>query len=240
MGDPSDSGGEEEAGGSSPCLLHELGPDGVPRVDQAQARDVARWRRAERERLIAARLALPAEYRKVQTEAIAAELDRCIPPGTGALVSVYWPIRAEPDLRLWMRSASERGIRIALPVATALARPLTFREWRPGAPLARGLWNIPFPAEGVEVTPTIVIAPVVGFDRACFRLGYGGGFFDRTLAAATVRPLAIGVGYPDAAIPTIFPQPHDIAMDRILAGTAPPAHRVCGAPRPGPAPLGHE
>jgi 5-formyltetrahydrofolate cyclo-ligase len=218
-------GDDEEVGGAPACFMHELGLDGVPRADPTQARDVARWRKAERERLIAARLALPADYRAVQTDAIGVELDRHIVPGSGALVSLYWPIRAEPDLRPWMRSAWDRGIRIALPVATALAQPLTFREWRPAAPLARGLWNIPFPADGPEVVPSVVVAPVVGFDAGCYRLGYGGGFFDRTLAAAAVRPLVIGVGYPDAAIPTIFPQPHDIAMDWIVAGTAPPLRR---------------
>lgn len=226
MGEQGDPGDDEEPGGAPPCFMHELGPDGVPRVDPAQATDVARWRKAERERLIAARLALPAAYRATQTAAIEAELDRRVPSGSGALVSVYWPIRAEPDLRPWMRAAWEHGIRIALPVATALARPLTFREWRPGAPMARGLWHIPFPADGAEVEPTVVIAPVVGFDGECFRLGYGGGFFDRTLAAATARPLVIGVGYPDAAIPTIFPQPHDIAMDWIVAGAATPLRRA--------------
>ena len=63
------------------------------------------------------------------------------------------------------------------------ASPLMFREWRPDARMARGLWNIPYPADGAEVIPTVVLAPVVGFDQDGFRLGYGGGFFDRTLAA---------------------------------------------------------
>ena len=231
MGEHGSCDDDEAAGGTSPCFLHELGPDGVPRVDATQARDVARWRKAERERLIAARMALDAEYRAVQTRAIEAQLDRQIQSISGAVVSVYWPIRAEPDLRPWMRAASERGVRIVLPVAVALAQPLTFREWRPGAPMARGLWNIPFPAEGAEVVPNVVIAPVVGFDAQCFRLGYGGGFFDRTLAAMLERPLALGVGYPDAALPTIFPQPHDVPMDRILAGTSPP---LCRERRPPP------
>ncbi len=120
---------------------------------------------------------------------------------------------------------SERGVRVALPVAVALGQPLMFREWRPNARLARGLWKIPYPADGADLVPTVVIAPVVGFDKECFRLGYGGGFFDRTLAAFDAAPLVIGVGYAGALIRTIFPQPHDIPMDWILTGAAPPLRR---------------
>jgi 5-formyltetrahydrofolate cyclo-ligase len=213
-------GGDDHSceGGDSPCFMHELGPDGTSAVDPQQARDVARWRKAERERLLAARLALSAQFRASQTAAIAAELDLLIPTHEPHIVSVYWPIRGEPDLRTWMQVRSERGTRIALPVALAHGQPLIFREWRPGARLAHGLWRIPYPAEGPEVMPTVVLAPVVGFDRQSYRLGYGGGFFDRTLAVLRPRPLVIGLGYPGSAIHTIFPQPHDIPMDRIVTG----------------------
>lgn len=217
--------GDEDGAGSPPCFLHELNADGTPRVDPVQARDVARWRKAERERLIAARLKLTMEYRAAQASAIADDLDRLMPPAAGAIVSVYWPIRAEPDLRGWMRSKWEQGYRVALPVAVAVGQPLKFREWRPDGPLARGLWKIPYPADGAEVVPNVILAPVVGFDGACYRLGYGGGFFDRTLAAIEGRPLVIGLGYKDAAIATIFPQPHDIPMEWIVTGSRPPLPR---------------
>jgi 5-formyltetrahydrofolate cyclo-ligase len=78
------------------------------------------------------------------------------------------------------------------------------------------VWNIPVPKYGEEVYPDVVIAPVVGYDQSAYRLGYGGGFFDRTLAAIPKQPLVIGVGYSHAAIPTIHPQPHDIPMDKIV------------------------
>jgi 5-formyltetrahydrofolate cyclo-ligase len=208
----------EERGGSPPCLLHQLGADGAP-IDEQQTRDVARWRKAERSRLIALRSELPPEDRARHTASIARTLDEMIPAGSGEIVSVYWPIRAEPDLRSWMREACARGLRIALPVAVQLGKPLKFREWRPDAPMARGLWKIPYPAAGLEVSPTTVLAPVVGFDPACYRLGYGGGFFDRTLAAMTRKPLAIGIGYSQLRIPTIFPQHHDIPMDWIVTGS---------------------
>ena len=215
---------DEECGGSAPCLLPELGPDGAP-IDARQAADVARWRKAERARLIALRCALPAEERARHTRAIGGQVEDLLSARSDDILSVYWPIRAEPDLRSWMQEACLRGLRIALPVATELGRPLTFREWHPGSRMARGLWRIPYPAEGPEVLPTVVLAPLVGFDAACYRLGYGGGFFDRTLAAAAPKPLAIGVGYPQLRIPTIFPQGYDIPMDWIVTGLEPARQR---------------
>ncbi len=214
----------DDEGGSPACLLHELGPDGVP-ADIQQARDVARWRKLERERLIATRMALPLPDRTRHTAAITRELDRLAEVTGATIVSVYWPIRAEPDLRGWMEDAHRRGLRMALPVALSLGQPMIFREWKPDAPMARGLWQIPYPAAGAEVQPTVVIAPLVGFDPLCYRLGYGGGFFDRTLAAFTSKPLVVGVGYPQLKIPTIFPQSHDVPMDWILAGTEPALNR---------------
>jgi 5,10-methenyltetrahydrofolate synthetase len=124
-------------------------------------------------------------------------------------------------------------VRVALPVATALGQPLVFREWRPHARLARGLWNIPYPADGAEVMPSVVIAPLVGFDADCFRLGYGDGFFDRTLATLSPKPLAIGVGYPSAALSTIYPQPYDVAMDWVVAGSSAALRRVALRDSPG-------
>jgi 5-formyltetrahydrofolate cyclo-ligase len=215
----------EDEGGSPPCFLHELAPGGTAGIDPRQAADVARWRKAERERLIAARLALPSAYRTEQAAAIGAALDDLVPKSPESIVSVYWPIRGEPDLRPWMRARWQRGFRVALPVAVALGQPLLFREWRPDGPLARGLWKIPYPKDGIEVVPNVVLAPLVGFDPQSFRLGYGGGFFDRTLARMAEKPLVIGLGYPDAAIRTIYPQAHDIPMDWVLAGANPPARR---------------
>jgi 5-formyltetrahydrofolate cyclo-ligase len=218
----------DDVGGEPPCFLHELGPNGAPGLDPRQARDVARWRKAERDRLIGARLGLSADHRAAQTLAIAGDLSPLIPTAPGTMISVYWPIKAEPDLRPWMHAMWKREVRIALPVAIAMGQPLMFREWRPNARMARGLWKIPYPADGTEVVPSVVLAPVVGFDKDCFRLGYGGGFFDRTLARFTEKPLVIGVGYPGALIPTIFPQPHDIPMDWVVTGATPPLRRSVG------------
>jgi 5-formyltetrahydrofolate cyclo-ligase len=226
MGISTDKGNDCEVPASPPCSLHELGSDGTPRVDPVQARDVARWRKAERERLLAERSAFTVEYRTQQTLAIAQALDRILAAVPGRTVSVYWPIRAEPDLRRWMHVLSQAGMRVALPVALALGQPLVFREWHPHARLARGLWKIPYPADGAHVIPDILIAPLVGFDGGCCRLGYGGGFFDRTLATLTPKPLAIGVGHPSASLRTIFPQPHDVPMDWIVTGSQPSVRRT--------------
>ena len=221
----SDDDAGDDAGGEPPCFLHELDPKGVVRSDSRQVTDVIRWRKAARERLIDARLELSADYRAAQTSAIVSDLNRLILSASGTVVSAYWPIKAEPDLRPWMHAMSEGGVHIALPIAVALGQPLLFREWRPNARMARGLWKIPYPADGAELVPSVVIAPVVGFDKDCFRLGYGGGFFDRTLAGFDASPLVIGVGYAGALIPTIFPQSHDIPMDWILTGAASPLRR---------------
>jgi len=189
---------------------------------EASTLDVGLWRKEERARLLAARQALAPEYRATLTALIAARLDEIIGSDPDLIVGCYWPIRAEPDLRPWMRARAARGLRLALPVAVAHGVPLQYREWHPGATMAHGLWKIPYPADGAEVAPGVVLAPVVGFDPAGYRLGYGGGFFDRTLAAAHPRPRAIGVGYPGMAIPTIHPQPHDIPLECVVTGATDP------------------
>ena len=202
---------------SPPCFMHELEPgrDHAPALVDAWA-DVARWRRAERKRLLDARLALDVAARHDSANRIAAALDRTIGKFGGRTVSGYWPFRGEPDLRSWSIRVIERGGRVALPVVIRKDWPLEFRAWAPGDPLERGMWNILVPARGPSVQPDIVIAPLVGFDDANYRLGYGGGFFDRTLATLPRRAFVIGVGYATSRLATIYPQPHDIAMDAIV------------------------
>ncbi|MGP2492366.1 5-formyltetrahydrofolate cyclo-ligase [Mesorhizobium sp. PUT5] len=201
---------------SPPCFMHELTPNFQPQPVRDAWTDVCRWRKAERTRLLAERLAVDAEERKNRSDRIAAALDRTMGKVSGRIISAYWPFRGEPDLRNWMIKVIERGGRIALPVVIKKGWPLEFRIWSPGDPLERGVWNILVPAHGPSVQPSLVIAPLVGFDGANYRLGYGGGFFDRTLAAMRRKPFVIGAGYSNAAIRTIYPQAHDIAMDAIV------------------------
>lgn len=207
---------------SPPCLAHEVDPayfDPLA-VDPQQAEDVARWRRAERLRLLDERANLPVATRQAAAQAIAVALDAFLTERFGSLegrtVSAWWPIKAELDLRFWLLGLGARGARAALPLVVEKGRPLAFRAWGHGTKMERGFWNIPVPAEGDFVTPDITLSPVVGWDSGCFRLGYGGGYFDRTLAAAASRPLAIGIGLQIARIRTIFPQPHDIPMAAII------------------------
>lgn len=142
----------------------------------------------------------------------------------GRSVSGYWPIRSEPDLRGWLGRLHAAGAVVALPVVETKAAPLVFRRWQPGMRMVRGHWNIPVPpADAASVTPEVVLAPLVGWDDAGYRLGFGGGYFDRTLAALSTRPFVVGVGLEVARLPTIYPQPHDVPMDAIVteAGARP-------------------
>lgn len=198
---------------SPPCFAHELAA--TPPLTAAEIRD---WRTQKRAEKIAARMEVPVTKRQEVAKDVAEALDAVIDPKPGRIISLYWPFRGELDLRGWMARAHAKGARIALPLVAAKATPLIFREWWPGCDMERGVWNIPNPVNTPEICPNVVIAPLVGYDVACYRLGYGGGFFDRTLAAMSQRPLVIGVGHPTAAMATIHPQPYDIPMDVILAG----------------------
>ncbi len=211
--------GDEDNPGyaSPPCFMHELDPAfSAEQTDAQAAVDVARWRKAQRTRLLAERLALPADVRAQAAQRIAARLDAEIGTVEGSVVGIYWPFRGEPDLREWASGVTARGGQLALPVVIEKGKPLEFRTWSPGEKLEKGVWNIPVPAGGTATLPDIVVAPVVGYDDAGFRLGYGGGFYDRTLAAMPSRPLTFGVGYALAKLPTIYPQWHDIPLDRMI------------------------
>lgn len=167
--------------------------------------------------MIADRLSISPDLRNRYAANIIKRLDAIIGSPIGYVVSGYWPFRGEPDLRPWIESISARGGQFALPVVVERHKPLIFRLWTPGAPLIRGIWNIPVPDDSAEeVTPDIVIAPVVGFDPRCYRLGYGGGYFDRTLEVIGTRAKMLGVGYAQQAVHTIHAQSHDIPMDAVV------------------------
>jgi 5,10-methenyltetrahydrofolate synthetase len=121
-----------------------------------------------RVRLIAHRLSIDANDRRQHSVKIALHLSL---PLFERTVSFYWPFRGEPDLRPLMQTVLEGGGRCALPVVVEKKAPLVFRLWQPGGRLVLpDVWNIPIPADGDEVLPDVVIAPVVGFDSACYRL----------------------------------------------------------------------
>jgi 5-formyltetrahydrofolate cyclo-ligase len=214
---------------SSACMLHELDasflapaepaitPLRQPRASPAQEwEEVRLWRKAKRTALIDRRLAMPAATRAERGEAITARLHQVLASSPSQLVGFYWPFKGEYDPRPLVRALHTGGARLALPVVVEKARPMVFREWWPGAPMMHGIWNIPVPAAGEPVAPDLLLVPLVGFDGRRFRLGYGGGYYDRTLASLPARPRTIGIGFELGRIATIHPQPHDIAMDLVV------------------------
>jgi 5-formyltetrahydrofolate cyclo-ligase len=174
------------------------------------------WRKNERERLIAARAALDAKTLERYRQSIDAHLARAFPGLAQAKLAFCWPIRGEYDARHLVRTLREHGALTALPVVVAPRQPLVFREWRPGVRMATGALDIPYPVDSPEVAPDAVLLPMNGWDAAGYRLGYGGGFFDRTLASLGKKPTVIGVTYEMAKIPTIQPQSWDIPMDWVV------------------------
>jgi 5-formyltetrahydrofolate cyclo-ligase len=179
--------------------------------------DVRRWRRQQRQRLVADRLALSPQHRQRLTAVIVERLTALRIGDAGDCVAFYWPMRGEPDLRPFVRSLIERGAGVALPVVVAERRPLEFWRWDVRSRMRRqAVWDIPVPAERVPADPQVLLIPLIGFDRRCHRLGHGGGYYDRTLASLEPRPLAIGVGFGHGSLDTIYPQPHDVPMDLIV------------------------
>jgi 5-formyltetrahydrofolate cyclo-ligase len=173
------------------------------------------WRKEQRAQLIPARVAIPDTTRDLWTRRIIAALEPIVMAVDGP-VSFYWPFRGEPNLRPLMRRMVAAGRTVALPVVLQPRQPLEFRPWMPGCEMLLGVWNIPIPDTRERVTPRLLLAPVVGFDPQRYRLGYGGGYFDRTLAALGDARTVIGVGYDSQALATIHPLTHDIPMDRIV------------------------
>ena len=165
---------------------------------------------------MALRTAAPTAERRLWGGEIEAKLRTLLLERPVITLGVYWPFQAEFDPRALIDWVVEQGSAVALPAVVDKQGPLEYRVWRPGEALVDGVWNIPIPEARHVVVPQAVLAPLVGFDRQCYRLGYGGGYFDRTLAALSPRPLAIGVGYEMSGMETIFPQPFDIPMDVIV------------------------
>jgi 5-formyltetrahydrofolate cyclo-ligase len=177
-----------------------------------------------REELIERRMALSQEVRRTLSERACTRLMQTVDLSRYRVLGFCWPIRGEFDLRAIAKRHIESGGVAALPVVVQKAAPVEFWRWHPGAPMQKGIWNIPTPKERDVLMPDGVLVPLVGFDERGFRLGYGGGYFDRTLAAAAPRPYAIGLGYADSALRTIYPQAHDIPMNLIVTEAA--AHHV--------------
>lgn len=141
-----------------------------------------------------------------------------IGPVRGVTVAGYMPMRSEIDPLPAMGALHAMGARLCVPVIAGRGLPLDFREWTPDAPLVDGPFGARIPAGGDWLIPDRLIVPLVGFDAACNRLGYGGGYYDRTLARLkAARPvLAIGFAFAAQCLPTIPTEPTDIALDAIV------------------------
>ncbi len=178
------------------------------------------WRKVALEKRLADRLALDAATLDAFRTSIDRHLEQTFPGLAKGTLAFCWPFKNEYDPRFLAQRLRERGAKTALPVVVAPRQPLVFRLWAPGDELAKGVYDIPYPAAGDAIVPDAALVPMNGFDAGGYRLGYGGGFFDRTLAhlraANPTRPVAIGVAYELARMETIHPQSYDIPMDYVV------------------------
>src|SRR5690348_12371533 len=182
--------------------------------------EIRAWRKQTRAAFISQRMALPAPTREAEAQRARERLVQEVDLSRFRTIGIFWPIKGEIDVRELARQHIQRGGRIGLPVCVQRSAPVEFWNWQPGTGIKHDLWGIPIPVEREPVQPGALIVPLVGFDAAGYRLGYGGGYYDRTLAASAPKPLCVGLGYARFALQTIFPQPHDIAMDVIITDAA--------------------
>jgi 5-formyltetrahydrofolate cyclo-ligase len=186
-----------------------------------ETQETAEWktreRRAAAERRAQAFAALPDAGAE-----LAARFHDSVHLPRGAIVSGYWPLAGELDIRPLIHQIHEAGHRIALPVVKAKGEPLLFRHWVPGTPLVQGSFKVMTPPEGApELEPQVLLVPLLAFDRAGYRLGYGGGFYDRTLEkrrreAHSGHPvLAIGIAFAAQETESLPRGPFDQRLDWI-------------------------
>lgn len=196
--------------------------------------DVLQQRHYIRGQALAARIALPAETRETLTRQLEGQLDALVAHLDPISLGFCWPYRAEPDLRGWVQrwlAGSARRL-AALPVVLDKDRPLVFRPWTTSVPMKADRHGIPHPVLGAEVLPEVLLVPLNAFDAQGFRLGYGGGYFDRTLAAH--RVLAVGVGFELGRVDTVYPQDHDKPMDWLVTEAGSWSCAAARNVRPGP------
>ena len=174
------------------------------------------WRKHRRKQLIAARETLPETIHQQWSQAISDFLKQGFPKLQKMNIGIYWPFRGEYDPRSIAQYFMQHGAAIALPEVVSKDEPLCFREWLPGIPMKEGAYGIPVPVEAKVVRVNAIIIPMVGFDQHGYRLGYGSGYFDRTLATYQPQPLTIGIAFEIQRLENIYAQPHDIAMHYIV------------------------
>jgi len=184
--------------------------------------EIAEWKQRER-RAAAERRARAFATLPNAGQDLAARFHASVHLPRGAAVSGYWPLDGELDIRSLLHQIHEQGHPIGLPVVKGKGQPLVFRRWSPGAPLVQGSFKVMTPAEGApEIEPDVLLVPLLAFDAAGFRLGYGGGFYDRTLEmrrrqAHSGHPvIAIGVAFAAQETESLPRGPFDERLDWIV------------------------
>ena len=171
-----------------------------------------------RREAIARRDALPPEARQAAAEAIAARpFPLAIAPGT--IVSGFMPLKSEINPLPLMRKLAAQGARLALPAVAGRGKPLILRAWVLGEPLIAGVWGIREPKpEAAEVEPDILLVPLLAFDRAGHRIGYGAGYYDSTLAQLRARKavMAVGLAFAAQEVAMVPATPRDARLDLVL------------------------
>jgi 5,10-methenyltetrahydrofolate synthetase len=182
----------------------------------AKEDEVEKWRRVRRAELVARRLAVSLSTRRRWSARIAELLRQGFASLADRSIGVYSPFRGEPDVRAAVDHWRAAGAMTALPVVTSRGAPLEFRAFRPGVRMRKGVLGIPVPQGTPTVKPEVLLIPMVGFDARGYRLGHGGGYFDRTLAGLAPPPVKIGIAFELSRMPTIRPQAHDVPMDLVV------------------------
>lgn len=168
--------------------------------------------------MLARRAALRPSARVAADAAIAARLDVLVRRLAPAAVAGYWPIRDEPELVGALTRWHEAGLVVALPRVVGAGEALRFARWRPGVAMAAGPFGTRHPDPHEPVEPDLLVLPCVGFDLHCHRLGYGGGYYDRTLAAMPAAA-TVGVAYDECELAAFEAQPHDRPLDWLVTQT---------------------
>lgn len=134
---------------------------------------------------------------------------------TTLCVAVFWPIRSEPDMRPYYGQWLQLGVRLALPVTPDTPAPLSFVHWQPEEAMVTDRMGIQVPAQRRPVTPDVMVIPCLGYGANALRLGYGGGYYDRTLV--NFCGPSLGVAYVETFLPDLHAEPHDCLLTEIVA-----------------------
>ena len=184
--------------------------------------DNSQEKRALRKELVEQRLNMP--DREQRCDLLQRVLRIWLVNRPDTVIGAYWPIKGEfdplPALHRWKEDGEltdqAQLRRIGLPVVDKLHQTLKFHAWFPGCPMEEDAYGIPKPKDTEVIVPTLLFVPCVGYGVGGYRLGYGGGFYDRTLAQLEPRPFTVGLGYTAGFVPDFEPEPHDVPLDAIL------------------------